>query len=61
VVELSYHNMAQSFSTVVEAYQEEMKKWPIVPKGSLGRSLVGAGGLPNNVFFSFLFRTMIEA
>jgi len=47
--------MAQSFSTVVEAYQEEMKKWPIVPKGSLGPSLVGARGLPNNVFFSFLF------
>jgi hypothetical protein len=38
--------MAQSFSTVVKAYQDEMKYLPFVPKGSFGRSLVGADGFP---------------
>jgi len=47
--------MALSFSTIVKAYQDEMKKRPIVPKGSLGRSVVGADGFPNKLFFGFLF------
>jgi hypothetical protein len=55
MVELSYHNMALSFPTIVKAYQDEIKKWPIIPKGSLGRSVVGADGFPNKLFFGFLF------
>jgi len=40
VAELSYHNMALSFSTIVKAYQDEMKNLPIIPKGSFGHSAV---------------------
>jgi transposase-like protein len=49
-----YDNMAQSFSNVVKAYQEEMNL-PCLPKGSFGRSLVGADGFPTNMFFGVLF------
>ena len=48
-------NKAQSFSSVVKAYQEEMKNLPFVPKGSFGRSVVGADGFPTTMFFGFLF------
>jgi len=47
--------MALSFSTIVQAYQDEMENLPIVPKGSLGPSVVGADGFPNKLFFGFLF------
>jgi transposase-like protein len=39
----------------VKAYQEEVRKLPYVPKGSLGRSLVGPDGIPNKPFLGFLF------
>jgi len=48
-------NIAQSFSSVVKAYQEEMKNLPFIPKGSFGRSVVGADGFLTTVFFGFLF------
>jgi len=47
--------MAQSFPSVVKAYQEELKNLPFVPKGSFGRSVVGADGFPTTMFFGFLF------
>jgi len=55
VVELSYHNMALSFLTIVKTFQYEMKKWPIVRKASFGRSVMGTNGFLNNLFFGFLF------
>jgi hypothetical protein len=39
---------------VVKAYQEEMNL-PIDPKGSFGRSVVGADGFPTTIIFGFLF------
>jgi hypothetical protein len=47
--------MAQSFSTVVKAYQDETKNLPFVPKGYFGRSVVGADSFPTTLFFGFLF------
>ena len=48
-------NMTQSFSSVVKAYQEEMKNLPFVPKGSFGRSVMGTDGFLTTMFFGFLF------
>jgi hypothetical protein len=47
--------MAQSFSNVVKAYQDEMKNLPFVSKGTFGQSVVGADGFPTTLFFGFLF------
>jgi hypothetical protein len=47
--------MAQSFSNVGKAYQDEMNNLPFVLKGSFGRSVVGADGFPTTFFFGFLF------
>jgi hypothetical protein len=47
--------MALFFSTVVKAFQDELKNLPFVPKGSYGRSIVGDDGFPTNLFFGFLF------
>jgi hypothetical protein len=47
--------MALSISTVVKAYQDDMKNWPNIPKTSFRRSLVGDNGSPNQLFFGFLF------
>jgi hypothetical protein len=51
VVELSYNNMALSFSSVVKVYQDDMQNRSEIPKGSFGRSLVGDNGSPNQLFF----------
>jgi hypothetical protein len=47
--------MAVPFSTVVKVYHEEVRKLLYVPKGSLGRSLVGPDGISNKRFLGFLF------
>jgi hypothetical protein len=47
--------MAQSFSTVVKAYQDEMKNLPFIPKGSFGHSVVGADGFPTIVLWILVF------
>jgi hypothetical protein len=50
----TYDNMAQYFSNVVKAYQEETIL-PFVPKGSFGLTVVGADGFPTTLFFEFFF------
>jgi transposase-like protein len=47
--------MAVSFASVVQSYQDEWKNLTFVPKGSLGRSIVGNNGFPTRMFFGFLF------
>jgi len=47
--------MALSFFTVAKAYQDETKNLPFVPKGSFGRSVVGAVGFSTKMFFGFFF------
>jgi serine/threonine protein kinase len=46
----TYDNMAQSFSNVVKAYQEEINL-PFVPKGSFGLRVVGDNCFPTIVLF----------
>jgi hypothetical protein len=45
--------MALSFSTVVHAYQDDIKDLPFIPKESFKGSVMGADGLPTNIFLGF--------
>jgi len=53
--------MTLSFSTVVKAYQDEIKNLPFVPEGYFGRSIVRADGFPTKMFFGSCFRTTKKA